>query len=495
MNISTNKNYLFSKIKHKHHSYFEKIQYNHKEIINKFSLPNNVLRTREPIDGWPPMRSERIATGERVQGRLVRIAVAIARNRSGGIAVPAALLATALMGFVGLGVDVGAWYLTQARAQKAADAGALGAARSLLDSGSEQEAASAGAGIASMNGFADGDGAAVSFSFGPANGWVEALVEAEAPIGLSGLFVSEGFMIPGRARAAIMDAPHPCMLALDPDTSNGIWIENNGSMHASGCDVVSNSEAVNVNPWQDQASIWVRNGVLTADNVYSVEDSIASTNGHSVIEPPAEHSEPVDDPLEDFDIGETPSHCDHTNHQVNWGPGVQSLGPGAYCGGLRIQNGARVNFQPGTYYIKGDEFSIQGGSEVTGSGVTFVLTGSSPQDVARAHFANNADISLSAPTIGANTGMLMYQERWASPNQTNHFAGNADFRFDGALYFPNRPVRADNNVTLQGSSDRFMMLIAHHMEVAGSAEVHTSLGDEAELPFPLPEGTRVVLVR
>src|SRR5258708_31890018 len=55
----------------------------------------------------------------------------LAQDTSGATAVVAALVSTALIGFVGLGSETGVWYYTHRSMQAAADAGALGAAAAL----------------------------------------------------------------------------------------------------------------------------------------------------------------------------------------------------------------------------------------------------------------------------------------------------------------------------------------------------------------------------
>src|SRR5258708_5875500 len=92
--------------------------------------------------------------GAAMTGELQRLS-RLAQDTSGATAVVAALVSTALIGFVGLGSETGLWYYTHRSMQAAADSGALGAAAALQAGDATGYVAEAKAAVAKY-GFIDG---------------------------------------------------------------------------------------------------------------------------------------------------------------------------------------------------------------------------------------------------------------------------------------------------------------------------------------------------
>ena len=69
--------------------------------------------------------------------------------------------------------------------------------------------------------------------------------------------------------------------------------------------------------------------------------------------------------------------CDHTEFKTS-SDGTPSsrfqIWPGTYCGGISIESLSNVNFNPGTYYLKGGGLQIESGSTAEGFGVGFFNT-------------------------------------------------------------------------------------------------------------------------
>ena len=54
--------------------------------------------------------------------------------------------------------------------------------------------------------------------------------------------------------------------------------------------------------------------------------------------------------------------CDHTEKVVVEGGETETLSPGRYCAGLEISSDGTANFEPGTYIIEGDKFTVNAGA-------------------------------------------------------------------------------------------------------------------------------------
>jgi hypothetical protein len=100
----------------------------------------------------------------------------------------------------------------------------------------------------------------------------------------------------------------------------------------------------------------------------------------------------------------TDSICNHIFKKIDGT--VATIQPGVYCGGLRITDGAQVTMSPGTYVFMNGPLIVDGGSSLTGTGVSIVMKGLA----ANLLFHFDTTISLKAPTSGAFAGILIYDD-------------------------------------------------------------------------------------
>jgi hypothetical protein len=133
------------------------------------------------------------------------------------------------------------------------------------------------------------------------------------------------------------------------------------------------------------------------------------------------------------------SGCDYTNFSLGYATGTQQMQPGRYCGGVSTGGGPTVSMGAGIYYIKSGTFNVAGGTTLTGSGVTIVLTNNT-SGYANVSISNGAAVTLSAPTSGSTSGLLFFADRNAPNTIINSFAGGAWSSLTGALYFPTKQV-------------------------------------------------------
>jgi hypothetical protein len=132
-----------------------------------------------------------------------------------------------------------------------------------------------------------------------------------------------------------------------------------------------------------------------------------------------------------------------------------------------------VTFNPGTYVIDGGGLTITGGT-VSGSGVTFYLTGvnkaaSNPQDYAGVNI-NGGTVNLSAPcdnSGGGIEGMLFFQDRSITSGVGSVINGNTGSTFTGALYFPT------TSLSYAGTSgaDQYTYLVANTLTITGTTTI------------------------
>ena len=109
-------------------------------------------------------------------------------------------------------------------------------------------------------------------------------------------------------------------------------------------------------------------------------------------------------------------------------------------------------------------------ANVSGDGVTIYLAGSS-----RVSMNGNATVSLSAPTSGTYSGVLMYGDRTSTGGQST-FNGTAASLLTGALYFPKQQVNYLGNFSGQNGCTQ---VVADTIQWSGNSTINqdcTSLG-------------------
>ena len=163
--------------------------------------------------------------------------------------------------------------------------------------------------------------------------------------------------------------------------------------------------------------------------------------------------------------------CSFTGEQVN---GTKTLGPGRYCGGLRISGNGTITFTPGLYVLHDGDLQVAGNTRLVGNHVTFVFTGSAPGSIGGVRANGTLDAQLSAPPAGSGApyeGVLMFQDPRALSTQggariVNRINGNAGLRLKGALYFPSQAIEYSGSSEVAGSC---LQVVARWVELKGTA--------------------------
>ena len=129
------------------------------------------------------------------------------------------------------------------------------------------------------------------------------------------------------------------------------------------------------------------------------------------------------------------------------------------------------NLAPGVYYLNSANFSTAGSVTVQGTGVTIILTGTSPGT-----FTTNgtSKIDLAAPTSPTDpySKMLVIQSSAAidsgGSNSPNIINGNNSSKYDGALYFPNQQVGFTGT---SGLITQCAMVVGKRVDFSGNATI------------------------
>ena len=383
----------------------------------------------------------------RLFDRLLPFCHRFAQDKSGISAVVFAISLPVFVGFIGLGAEVGLWYLTERKAQSAADMAAYTGALELRDGSSTSAIYSGAKDAAIENGFRTSTSTLTLTVHGKDR--VRVVVKDHQPRFFSSLFIkSSAQTIAVEAEASFVQGGPACVLALNTTATDAISFAGGANVDLTSCNIMSNSAAA-------QALQQTGSSNVSADCVYSVggmsyTGSLKTTNCAK----PVPYATASRDPYRNLNVPTLPTTCDPipATHPKK----ATTISPGRFCGTLSIKGD--VTMSPGTYIIDGGNFEVNSYAKLAGSGVTIILTGGG-----YVQMNGTATINLEAPTTGKYSGILFFQDRLDS-GYTHVINGDSTSTFEGALYFP------ASNATLNGSAASVggcLQLIADTIKFAG----------------------------
>jgi hypothetical protein len=393
---------------------------------------------------------------------------AFQRCESGNVAIIAAAVMPVIVGFCGLGADVGYWYYRQRALQSAVDIAAYNAAI-MLRSGAREAAIAEGASSdATENGWVSSQGT-ITVHTPPTSGAsqnpesVEVILTERQPRFFSQVFSSDVVNVSVRSVGHYNNAGSACILTLNKTESHALEFWGSNTTTLNNCNAMSNSFA-------DDGLAVGGSSSLTVPCAISVGGvAISSTFNETQCTTPKIHAGPARDPYDSLPAPAIPGAC------TNPPGGAAPLQPGLYCGGLSINSTKTLN--PGVYVISGGTFKLNANADITGSGVIFYLTNG-----ATIQFNGNATMDLSAPTSGTYQGVLFFSDR-TQTNATQSFNGTAQSKLTGALYFPTQHVEKNGNFS---GANGCMKIVADTVTLSGNSNIQatcpgTGLGD---IPIP-----------
>jgi Putative Flp pilus-assembly TadE/G-like len=423
------------------------------------------------------------------------------RDRQAGQALyVTAVSLVVLMGFLGLGIDMGALRYEKRLQQTAADAAALAGANNIGHGGITVGAQNASA----ADGFADNGGGQVSScgssaavgticvqinnppASGPHSGnpnYVEALVSAVHSTYFMRIFGVTKETVSARAVATNLSggSNSGCLYTLGPPTNSiqGVAVTGSAVLNAPNCGIVDNG---NYDPTGGALTVTADTFGVSGDCSGSGCGKGGETCTATPSSCPTYGMPAVSDPLSYL----TPpcSPCGGGTAIDISGNGTFVENPGTYSSisitGTGNGKTPSVTFNPGVYVVNGGNFTLKGNATISGSGVTFYFTNGATIDATGG--GNRLDFNLSPPTSGQYAGILFYQD----PNDHSgpQLGGDNNSQFKGALYFPGAQL------TFFGNSVNYTtgIVVAEAVALSGNPTVNL-LGTAG-----LPPGVNIVTV-
>jgi hypothetical protein len=386
-------------------------------------------------------------------------------KQAGQALVFSAFMLAALLGFVGLGIDVATLRTAQRKMQLAADSGAIAGAAEIVY-GDVTTAAQADAGL---NGYTNGvNGATVTVNAPPlsgahsgVSGYVEVIVARSQPTFFAKIFGITSEPVSARAVATQTSGP-ACIWAINPTASQSYVASGSATLNAN-CGVMdlSNSSTAYVDS----------GGACTNATSIGIVGGYTQ-NACSTPANPTTNMIPETNPLA-YLSSETPAvgACTYTNYpQINNTPAAP-LSPGVYCGGITVSgNGTTATFSTGLYILNGGGLTVSGGANAIGNNVTFYNTGNSTYQYKPIVVSGGSGTSLIAQTTGTYAGILFFQDPTISSSSQNTISGGSTTVIQGSLYFPTTPLVYSGG---SAGTAAYTIVVANTITISGNS----SFGD------------------
>jgi Flp pilus assembly protein TadG len=414
----------------------------------------------------------------------------IRNNQAGQVLVSAALMLVVLLGFAGLGIDMGIIRYQKRLQQSAADSAAIAGATNLPPYTGYQ---TAGQNAAASNGFTDNTGGGacatpptalavgsvtVTLCQGPLIGphagdanYVEAYVTAGQPTYFMRLLGVNNETITARAVATNFSGSTPganygCLYTLGTPSASieGVSLGGHAFLKAPSCGIVDNG---NFNTTGNNIDVSAstfgvsgsRNGGGSAGGTITCSAGVSSCPSYGTPAAPDPMTPSLTPPctytcsMPGTTISINGGGNTNCGTGCTFANGVYTISQGTYTK-ITIQgvSSDQVVFSPGVYIFDGtstnynnpDGLMIPGNATISGTGVTFFFT-----NTATVQITGNPTINLSAPSSGTYQGILMWQDKndlnvGPSP-QGPTLSGNSGSQFNGILYFPSDQLTFGGN--------------------------------------------------
>ena len=387
---------------------------------------------------------------------------ALLRNERGNTLLIGAAALPMLMASAGFAVDTIQLGVYKRQMQRAADSSAIAGAYALTQ---DMQAPTAVTRDLAKNKYPT-LAEAQQVTVGPSMGYsqtVRVQLRSAPRMPFMSIFTKSASTVTADATAALVEDGKFCILSLYEGTDPGIDVGGNATLNL-GCGMASNARGARSIEATGSSSV-------TAAPIMAVGGLDGDTSnfvGGTKLQP---YSPPQEDPF--AGIPNPPAQS--CSNKLTVPPNSEvTISPGCY-GSMDIKG--KVTMEPGTYYINGGDIEFGSQANVTGSGVTFVLTG--PGGAAGDIKMNGqAVLNLSGQTSGDYKGLLFYRDRRAS-NIEIKINGGSDASLSGAMYFPSSDLTFTGNA---GLNVRCLQMIGQRLRFRGTADIVNTCPGNGNLP-------------
>ena len=386
-------------------------------------------------------------------------------ERGNAIVIVSAMMPL-LIGAAAMAVDSINLTLSRRQLQRAADSAALAGARALVQS--KPVADSVTHDLTFNNRVAQTaapviENAPTAGAFAANPMAVRVILTSQQRMPFMSFFRATAPTVRTEATAAVIFAGQFCMVSLERGNVTGITFSGSTDVNL-GCGVAANSRSANAVVAGGSARVRA-SPIAAVGNVPSSASYVQPT----VLMP---YSPPQADPYADLPVPTVPANCQNElKVQPNASYTVPTSADGIYCfRGMDIKG--TLTLPPGVYYIDGRAASFGAQANITGPGVTLILTSSNavndPSSIATLDMHAGAILDLAAPSSGTYGGVLMYQDPRAVAGTTVTVNGNTASHFQGGFYFPRSDMTFNGNA---GMRTECVQLVARRLTLTGNSSI------------------------
>jgi hypothetical protein len=362
-------------------------------------------------------------------------------STKGGVAVQIGVGLGALIGMLGLGTESTFLIYKHRQMQSVSDSAALSGAMALSQAWPRDPISEARA-VAARLGYVHGaDQVTIAVNAPPTTGpyagnqgAVEVIVSQPQDLAMMALFGTDSANVGTRSVALRNTTGRFCVLALDNNVAEAMYVSNNAVIADPNCGVAINSSS--------SSALYMRNNAVINGPVNTRGGFSLATNAELNGSPLTEHGPMIADPYADVQL-QSPPPC--TGQSGSGSNNVtRDLTPGRFCSGWDFKNNVTLNLASGNYYID-SQLSLKNNVILNGAssgGVTLIVNGNYAIDI-----ENNATLNLTAPSSGDYAGLVFFGKRDGTSTVLQKFSNNTVLNITGAVYFPNQILEFDNNGT------------------------------------------------
>ena len=417
----------------------------------------------------------------------------VLRCRRGSVAFATTVAMIPLIGVLALGGEAGSWYVTQQRAQNAADAAAYsgGLQAACLAAGTSCSASNTvdyrGKQFAAQNTFCNsgdtsypGSKCATSLPSGisqnvqiaslatwggTAGTYVQAKVSQTQPTYLAKMLGLSTVTIGAMAVAKVQGATKPpCALAL----TGTIGFQGAPTIDAPNCGMASNDTASNALDFT---------GGGMSINLGSLSAAGGCTGSSSFCNTAYTYMPPVTNPFSALDSVTLPTlaNCSSSSSLTAYAAATPCKN-----NNVSLTGNTTINLTGGVYFISGT-LTLKGNTSITGTALFILLPGASfsMKGTGTITITGNASVTssqvpsaLQSPTI---LGLLSYMAIYDQSSVAVQFGGNSNINLSGTMYAPNASVTFQGNPTIDlGGGKGCGELIAASIAFNGSANFNST---------------------
>lgn len=164
----------------------------------------------------------------------------------------------------------------------------------------------------------------------------------------------------------------------------------------------------------------------------------------------------------------------YTNMVLNGGS-TGSMQPGTYTD---FEISCDTTLAGGIYVINGGKLKLNGGNDLTGTGVMFVLKNGAEVDIngsATVFLTPMSALELMAAGVPAEDaarmeGMLIFEDPGSPGSSNSKLNGGANFDLNGVVYMPKSDLQLAGNMS---ASSECLMIMSSTLQLSGTADLST----------------------